>query len=122
LIQRAFEKSGVPHTLKHVMDGEQAVNFLQQAGITSPAPRLIVLDWYLPKVGGADVLSAIRHNLRTLFTPVIILSSSRVLQDRIAGYRLGANSFVLKREDAEEFNRALKAIAVYWLDLNEPTP
>ena len=81
-----------------------------------------MLDLKLPRVDGLEVLRRLREDERTKLTPVVILTSSREERDIVEGYRLGANSYIRKPVDFQQFAEAVKQLGLYWLLLNEPPP
>jgi two-component system response regulator len=85
-------------------------------------PAVVLLDLKLPKIDGLEVLRRIRADERTRFQPVVILTSSNEDEDRIKGYSLGANSYVRKPVDFDEFLRAAGQLGLYWLLLNQSPP
>jgi two-component system response regulator len=85
-------------------------------------PQLILLDLKLPKIDGLGVLRRIRADERTKLLPVVILTSSNEERDRIQGYGLGANSYVRKPVDFNEFTEAARQLGLYWLMINEAAP
>lgn len=127
LTRRALRKSNITNELMVVRDGVQALDYLFGSGEyaerdTGIIPSIILLDLKLPKVGGLEVLGRIRSDDRTRLIPVIIVTSSGEVQDLIAGYRLGANSYVRKPIRFEDFIQAVQQLGYYWLTLNEPPP
>jgi two-component system, response regulator len=125
LTVRALKKSTVSSNVFVVRDGVEAVNYLFnlgefEAGAPHPLPQVILLDLKLPKLDGLGVLRRIRADERTRLIPVVILSSSDEITDRIQGYALGANSYVRKPVDFAQFLFAAQQLGVYWLQLNEP--
>jgi DNA-binding response OmpR family regulator len=111
------------HVLK---DGAAAVSYILNNVDCRPGhadehrPKLILLDLKLPKVDGLEVLRRIRSDERTKSVPVVILTSSNEERDRIASYKLGVNSYVVKPVDFEEFARAVAEIGCYWVLMNKP--
>jgi len=109
--------------IKVVYDGEQALDFLFGQGDYTrrdlrQKPKLILLDLHLPKMGGFEVLQRIRAEPKTKDIPVAILTHSKDDENIVEGYRLGANSFLVKRHDFDEFMKAAEALGVYWLVMN----
>ena len=82
-------------------------------------PQIILLDLKLPRVDGLEVLQRIRADSRTRRLPVVILTSSNEQKDKISSYNLGANSYVRKPVDFNEFIEAARQLGMYWLMLNE---
>jgi two-component system, response regulator len=85
-------------------------------------PVVVLLDLKLPRIDGLEVLKAIRQNEFTKLTPVVILTSSLEEMDVIKGYQLGANSYIRKPVDFNQFNEAIRLLGLYWLLWNEPPP
>ena len=108
-------------------DGEEARDYVFGVGRwegrdVSECPQLVLLDLKLPKIDGLDVLRRIRADDRTRFTPVVVLTSSDEEEDLVRSYKLGANSYVRKPIDFEQFLAAIRQLTVYWLVLNQPPP
>ncbi len=108
-------------------DGEEALNFLFCRGAFSGRsfdypPRLVLLDLKLPKVDGIEVLRQIKSDPRTGTIPVVILTSSKEERDLISGYKLGANSYIQKPVDFDQFRATVKQAGLYWLLTNQPAP
>jgi len=108
-------------------DGEEALDFLFCRGAYADRSfdrpvQLVLLDLKLPKVGGLDVLRALKSDPRTRRIPVIILTSSREESDLIRSYDLGANSYAQKPVDFEEFRAAIRHLGLYWLVVNISPP
>ena len=127
LTLRALKKTGVKNEVVVAHDGVEALDYVFASGSHSgrdPAvmPQLILLDLKLPRVGGLEVLKRLRSDERTRRLPVVILTSSREQRDMLDGYGLGANSYVRKPVDFEQFVSAVELLRRYWLVLNEDPP
>ena len=127
LTLRALKRNNIANKVDVVTDGAEALEYLFCTGEydgrdKSIMPAVILLDLGLPKVGGLEVLRRIRADERTNLLPVVILTSSKEEQDRISGYKLGANSYIQKPVDFDKFTEAVRQLGLYWLVLNEPPP
>jgi CheY-like chemotaxis protein len=125
LTLRAFRKNNIANKTVIVRDGAEALDYLFGAGDyadrdINDTPRIILLDLKLPKLNGLQVLERLRADERTKLTPVVILTSSKEEQDLIHGYKSGANSYVRKPVDFNQFVEAVRHIGLYWLLINEP--
>ena len=108
-------------------DGVEAIKyFFNSAGglnlNISALPKLVLLDLKLPKIDGLEVLKKIRGDERTKLLPVVILTSSAEQSDVVNGYSLGANSYVRKPVEFNQFVEAMRHLGLYWLLWNEPPP
>lgn len=127
LTLRAFEKNNITNEVVVVRDGAEAIEWLFAEGAHSDRdpearPEVVLLDLKLPKVDGLEVLKRIRENEHTRLLPVIILTTSEEESDRLAGYSLGANSYIRKPVDFSQFIEAVRQLGLYWLVLNESPP
>jgi CheY-like chemotaxis protein len=127
LAQMALKEQKIPNELVVARDGAEALDWLFGEGRYADrdireTPSVILLDLKLPKVDGLEVLKRIRENERTKFLPVVILTSSIEEPDRLQVYELGANSYVRKPVDFEQFSEAVRDLGRYWLLFNEPPP
>lgn len=127
LTLRALKKNNIGNKVSVVRDGAEALDFLFCTGSYSQrdpreVPQVILLDLKLPKVDGLEVLRRIRADERTSLLPVVILTSSKEEQDMLEGYKLGANSYVRKPVDFNQFVEAVRQLGLYWLVLNEAPP
>jgi two-component system response regulator len=124
---RALRKNKVVNEIVVARDGLQAVEYLFCEGAhagrdNKNMPQVVLLDLKLPKLDGLEVLRRLRADPRTKLIPVAILTPSNEEQDRITGYGLGANSYVRKPVDFDQFVIAATQLGLYWLVLNEPPP
>jgi two-component system response regulator len=124
LTMRAFRKNNIANSVVVARDGVEALDYLFGRGAyagrnTAETPRLILLDLKMPKMDGLHVLEHLRADERTKLTPVVILTSSKEDRDLIASYKSGANSYVRKPVDFNEFLEAVRSIGLYWLLINE---
>jgi two-component system response regulator len=127
LTRMAFERTHEPNQLVVARDGVEALDYLHGMGMhagrdPSEDPVLVLLDLKLPKIGGLEVLRRIRSHPRTRYCPVIILTSSREEHDLREGYRLGANSYIRKPVDFDQFVITVAGLGMYWLAMNERPP
>jgi len=121
LIRRAFATHKVVNEMVVARDGVEALDYFFGPGAEQrQLPQVILLDLKLPKVDGHEVLRRLRAEERTRLLPVVILTTSDEQSDMIRGYENGANSYVRKPVDFEEFLGAVKTLGIYWLMLNEP--
>jgi two-component system response regulator len=123
LTRMALEQNHIGNEIVVLRDGAEALAYLlgQEDGPID-WPAVVLLDIKLPKVDGLEVLRRIRADPRTRRLPVVLVTSSSEEQDKIAGYDLGANSYVRKPVDFADFVNAVKDLGVYWLLRNEPPP
>lgn len=124
---RALKKNNIMNEVIVVRDGKQALDYLFAEGEhegrdLSDQPQVTLLDLNLPKIDGLEVLRRIRSNERTKLLPVVVLTTSREDQDVISSYQLGANSYIRKPVDFDQFIKAVGQLGLYWLVLNEAPP
>jgi CheY-like chemotaxis protein len=122
LTLRAFEKSRIRNPVVVAHDGQEALDLLLGPEATGPTPAIILLDLKLPKVDGLEVLRRVREDGRTSRLPVVILTSSDEQPDLAESYDRGANSYIRKPVDFNQFAEAVKQLGLYWLVLNVPQP
>lgn len=127
LTLRALKKSNLVNEVVVARDGVQALDYLFGTGIyagreLAVMPQLILLDLKLPKVNGLQVLQRLREHELTRRLPVVVFTSSNEEEDLINSYNLGANSYVRKPVDFEQFLEATRQLGLYWLVLNQVSP
>ncbi len=128
LTLRAFKKSNVTNQVIVAKDGVEALDYLHGTGLfagrdVKELPVVVMLDLKLPKISGMEVLKNIREADSTRLVPVVILTSSAEQKDVVEGYKLGANSYIRKPVDFEQFIEAVKVLGLYWTLWNEtPSP
>lgn len=127
LTVRALRKNNVKNAIVVARDGVEALDYLFATGAfegndESHLPQVVLLDLNLPKVSGLEVLQKIRADERTRLLPIVVLTSSKEDKDVIESYRLGANSYVRKPVNFDEFIEAARQLGLYWLLLNEVPP
>lgn len=121
LTLRAMRMSEVPNVVRVARDGVQAVDALLGEDAASRKPDLVLLDLKLPKLSGLEVLQRIRGNAATKTLPVVILTSSDEDRDIVESYNLGANSYIRKPVDFDEFVEVVHQLGLYWLRMNRTT-
>ena len=127
LALRALGKANLISRIMSARDGEEAIEFIFCEGTFSDrkiedGPKVVLLDLKLPKIDGLEVLRRMRTDSRTKHIPVVILTSSAQQRDILGSYSLGANSYVVKPVNSEEFAQAVRTLGMYWLTLNQPPP
>jgi len=123
----AFKTRRISNPLVRVQDGLEALDYLFGRGRYADRdpqdlPAVVLLDLNLPRLGGLEVLKAIRAGEHTKYLPVVVLTSSDEEKDRLAAYREFANSYVRKPVDYDQFATAARDLGLYWLVLNRPLP
>ena len=124
LTLRALKKNKILNEVVVAQDGVEALDYLFGTGKyagrdTSIKPQVILLDLKMPKIDGPEVLQRIRADERTKLVPVVILTTSSEDKDRLDSYELGANSYIRKPVDFNQFTVAVQQLGLYWLVLNE---
>ncbi len=116
LVKIALRRGAYPVTLHHVKNGGEALAFLRRIGdfAAAPRPALILLDLNLPGRSGHEILEELKGDRGLRHIPVVVLSTSEAERDVAKAYQLGANSFVSKPMDVEDFTRAIHAVQDYW--------
>ena len=122
----ALNKSGFKNKLLHVKDGVEALDFLYCRGIYSDRnpkshPKLLLLDLKMPKMSGIQVLEKVKKDDNLKSIPVVILTSSQEDPDIAICYSMGANSYIVKPVDSNNFFIAIKEIGMYWMILSQPS-
>jgi CheY-like chemotaxis protein len=125
LALHALKREKLANNIFVVRDGEEALDFLFCRGAFTHRsfdhpPKLILLDLKLPKVDGMEVLRQAKSDPRTKTIPVVIMTSSKEERDLVAGYNLGANSYIQKPVDFDQFRETVKSVGLYWLVINQP--
>jgi|SRR5580704_9252835 two-component system response regulator len=127
LALHALRREKLANNIFVARDGEQALDFLfcrgefTQRSFDHP-PKLVLLDLKLPKVDGMEVLKQVKADPRTRTIPVVIMTSSKEERDLVSGYNLGANSYIQKPVDFDQFRDTVKTVGLYWLITNQPPP
>ena len=121
LTLRALRRGHIDSDVVVVRDGAQALDYCFGT-VQYDLPDLILLDLKLPKVDGLTVLRRLRSDARTRLLPVVILTSSDEERDIVSSYDLGANSYIRKPVDFQQFQAAVRHLGLYWLTLNQLPP
>jgi len=124
LTLRALKKSNIMNEVVVAQDGVEALEYLFGTGKysgrdTKILPQVVLLDLKMPKMDGLEVLQRIRKDERTRVLPVVVLTTSSEDRDKVESYKLGANSYIRKPVDFNQFAEAVRQLGLYWLVLNE---
>jgi len=124
LTLHALRRENLANHIHIARDGEEALDYIFRNGAharrpAGPHPKLILLDLKLPKIDGMEVLRRIKSDAQTRTIPVVILTSSREERDLVSGYNLGANSYIQKPVDFDQFRSTVKNAGFYWLLINQ---
>lgn len=127
LTLRALQKNHIYNEVVVARDGVEALDYLFGTGMyagrdTRIQPQIVLLDLKLPRVDGLEVLRQMRADPRTALQPVAVLTTSNEERDVLSSYQLGANSYIRKPVDFEQFMEAVRQLGLYWLVLNVPPP
>jgi len=123
LVMRSFREHHVANDIRHVSDGQAALDYLFRQGKfsdpeSSPRPHLVVLDLRLPKVDGLEVLRQVKQCDKLADVPVVVLTTSQAEKDIAAAYDYRANSYVVKPLDFDNFHQLVRDLGFYWLAWN----
>jgi two-component system response regulator len=127
LALRALKKGAIQNRVVVVHDGVEALDYLFAQGAFAgrdpeDLPEVVLLDLRLPKLDGLEVLRSLRAHERTRSLPVVVLTTSDEESDIVASYNLGANSYIQKPVDFNQFIKAVQCLGLYWLALNAAPP
>jgi CheY-like chemotaxis protein len=124
LTLRALKKNKIMNEVVVAQDGVEALEYLFGTGKyagrdTKVLPQVVLLDLKMPRMDGHEMLQHIRNDERTKLLPVVILTTSSEDRDRVESYKVGANSYIRKPVDFNQFAEAVQQLGLYWLVLNE---
>jgi two-component system, response regulator len=125
LTLRSLKKNNLANNILVAKDGIEALDFFFCRGkfegrsLSNP-PKVVLLDLKLPKVSGLEVLKIVKADERTSHIPIVVVTSSKEEPDMKEAYALGANSYVVKPVDFEQFTNAMNSLGLYWLLVNQP--
>jgi CheY-like chemotaxis protein len=127
LTQRAFQQAGLPHDLRVVRDGDEALAYLHREGAykateTAPRPDVILLDLNLPRMGGHELLREVKQDSRFKQVPIIVLTTSERPDDVRLAYDAGANAYLLKPVEFSRFTEVIGQLGKFWLETVELPP
>jgi CheY-like chemotaxis protein len=125
LALHALRREKLANNIFVARDGEEALDFIFCRGAFTGRsfdhpPKLVLLDLKLPKIDGMEVLKQAKSDPRTKTIPIVIMTSSKEERDLVASYNLGANSYIQKPVDFDQFREMVKSVGLYWLVINQP--
>jgi two-component system, response regulator len=120
----ALKQRNITGKVVHVMDGDEALDFIYSTSLygnwdAESAPKVILLDLNLTKVGGMEVLRELKTEERTKSIPVVVMTATKDEAKIVESYKLGVNSFVVKPTDLKEYRQVVGDIGNYWLTINQ---
>lgn len=125
LTLRALRKNNLANNVIVVRDGAEALDFFFCRGNFENrdilrSPKVVLLALNLPKVSGLEVLKAVKADSRTSHIPIVVITASREEPDIVEAYKMGANSYVIKPLEFDQFINAMSSLGLYWILVNEP--
>lgn len=119
LTLEALESAKMANQVVVVRDGQEAVDYLHRRGAHADAvrPDLVILDLNLPKRSGQEVLADVKADPDLRRIPVAVLTTSAAEADVVRTYDLGANCYLTKPVDVEQFLNVVQSIEDFWLGL-----
>ncbi len=126
LVTLSLKKNNLANNLVHLKDGVEALDFIfstgtfEGKGMDGQAPKIILLDLKMPRINGIEVLERLKSDAKTKVIPVVILTSSAEDPDIKRCYELGANSYIVKPVEFDNFSKAVSDLGMFWLLLNHP--
>ena len=119
LIRQVFQKAHIPNPIHVVWNGEEAISYLKGEGKYSnrdeyPLPDIFLLDLKMPRINGFEVLKWVRSQPNLSSLRILVLTSSDEIRDVNQAYQMGANSFLVKPMDFEDFTHLSRLIADFW--------
>lgn len=120
----ALDEHHLVNEVVTVNDGAEALDYVYRRGKyasrSDTNPAVVLLDLKMPKVDGLEVLRTMKRDERLKAIPIVVLTSSREEKDLVASYNLGANAYVVKPVDFQQFVNAVKELGAFWAIINEP--
>jgi CheY-like chemotaxis protein len=126
-LKRALKKNGISNPISVLPDGDEAIAYLTGEGKysdrhTYPFPKVIMLDLKMPRRGGLEVLEWLKEHPQYRVIPTLVLTSSKINEDVVKAYGLGANSYMVKPSNFEDLQQMIKVAYEYWSFCLKPEP
>ncbi len=127
LALKALAKNNLANKIFHVIDGEEALDFIFTRGrfsyrLDMAYPKVILLDLKLPKVSGLEVIQQLKADELTRAIPIVILTASNHERDMKVGYEFGVNSYIVKPVEFDNFSKIVADLGMYWIFINQTPP